>query len=87
MSRFSEEVAGKIAPFVKEGVAAQIAMHQAVYKIEEALAGDGSPERLRERIENGVYDWILNAACESETAEGFGPLDAKEMLEEIEELL
>jgi hypothetical protein len=75
--------AEKVAPLLKEAVAARIRVHELVAQIEELLAGPKFLECRRQLIETGVADYIDDLAVD-QTAEGIGVADAEVMFEELE---
>jgi len=85
--KFDDQTAEKVAPLYKCAVAAQIEAVKAIAAMEELIAGAPCREEDRRLVEDMLNQAVLDAACDSETAEGFGIDDAKQLLEEVREIL
>ncbi len=83
--RYDQRTAEKLAPLLKEAVASEIRVLQIVAEIERMLAGETCPEGRRQYVENRVHQAVLDGACDSETAEGYGVEDAVLFLEDLDE--
>lgn len=68
---------------IKEAVGHRIELFKIVDEMRKMISGDEAQEQEQVFVENFVANFIDDWAADSETAEGFGELDATALLEEL----